>query len=211
MDHWFKVNVDGATFAQSQTVGVGVLICDFASRVEAALSKRLFVPLGPLETEAKAMEEGIMFGWDVGVRDVVVESDSQIVISTLLGSSEPPIGIATIFEGIHQNLQDFRQVQFSSVKRCGNRLAHILAQYVKNNVSYVIWIEENLSMIESALTRNVLVLSSFNKVTIFSLTKKNLYSFLTIIQRKEIFYLKVYLLFRKKKTQRTIKMILEIP
>ena len=43
MDHWFKVNVDGATFAQSQTVGVGVLICDFASRVEAALSKRLFL------------------------------------------------------------------------------------------------------------------------------------------------------------------------
>ena len=108
MDHWFKVNVDGATFAQSQTVGVGVLICDFASRVEAALSKRLFVPLGPLETEAKAMEEGIMFGWDVGVRDVAVESDSQIVISTLLGSSEPPIGIATIFEGIYQKLQDFR-------------------------------------------------------------------------------------------------------
>ena len=104
MDPWFKVNVDGATFVQSQTVGVGVLIRDFAGRVEAALSKRLFVPLGPLETEAKAMEEGIMFGWDVGVRDVVVESDSQIVISTLLGSSEPPIGIATIFEGIHQKL-----------------------------------------------------------------------------------------------------------
>ena len=107
------------------------------------------------------MEEGIMFGWDVGVQDVVVESDSQIVISTLLGSSEPPIGIATIFEGIHQKLQDFRQVQFSSVKRRGNRLAHILAQYVKNNVSYVIWIEKNLSMIESALTHDVLVLSSF--------------------------------------------------
>ena len=50
------------------------------------------------------MEEGIMFGWDVGVRDVAVESDSQIVISTLLGSSEPLVGIATIFEGIHQKL-----------------------------------------------------------------------------------------------------------
>ena len=159
MDHWFKVNVDGATFAQSQTVGVGVLICDFASRVEAALSKRLFVPLGPLETEA--MEEGIMFGWDVGVRDVVVESDSQIVISTLLGSSEPPIGIATIFEGIYQKLQDFRQVKFSHVKRRDNCLTHILVQCTRNNVSYVIWIEENLSMIESALAHDVLVLSSF--------------------------------------------------
>ena len=40
---------------------VGVLIRDFAGCVEVALSKRLFVPLGPLKTEAKVMEEGIMF------------------------------------------------------------------------------------------------------------------------------------------------------
>ena len=57
MDLWFKVNVDGVTFAQSQTVGIGVLVRDFAGRVAATLSKWLPVPLGPLETEAKAMEE----------------------------------------------------------------------------------------------------------------------------------------------------------
>ena len=67
MDPWFKVNVDGATFAQSQTVEVGVLIRDFAGCVEVALSKRLFVPLGPLKIEAKVMEEGIMFAWEVGM------------------------------------------------------------------------------------------------------------------------------------------------
>ena len=53
--------------------------------------------------------------------------DSHIVISALLVSSEPPVGIATIIEGIYQKLQDFRQVQFSHVKRQGNHLAHILA------------------------------------------------------------------------------------
>ena len=97
-------------------MAVGVLIRDFVGRVEAALSKRFFVPLGPLEAKAKAMKEGIMFEWDVGVCDSVMESDSHIVISTLLGSIEPPVGIANIIEGIHQKLQDFRQVQFSHVK-----------------------------------------------------------------------------------------------
>ncbi|XP_075670479.1 uncharacterized protein LOC142640300 [Castanea sativa] len=59
MDLWFKVNVDGATFAQSQTMEIGVLVCDFVGKVEAKLSKCLPLPLGPLENEAKAMEEGI--------------------------------------------------------------------------------------------------------------------------------------------------------
>ena len=48
---------------------------------------------------------------------VVLESDSQIVISALIGSSEPPVVIANIIEGIHQKLYEFRKVQFSHVKR----------------------------------------------------------------------------------------------
>ena len=68
------------------------------------------MPLGPLETEAKAKEEGIQFAWDVGIRDVVLESDSQIVISALIGSSEPPVVIANIIDGIHQKLYEFRKV-----------------------------------------------------------------------------------------------------
>ena len=73
--------------------------------------------LGSLETEAKAMEEGIQFAWDMGICDVVVESDSQIVISALIGSSEPPIVIANITEGIHQKLYEFKRIEFSHVKR----------------------------------------------------------------------------------------------
>ena len=41
---------------------------------------------------------------------VVLESDSQIVISALIGSSEPPVVIANIIDGIHQKLYEFRKV-----------------------------------------------------------------------------------------------------
>ena len=61
------MNVDGAIFSTSKAAGVGVLIHDSEGRVEAALSKKLPIPLGPLETEAKALKEGVQFVWDVGI------------------------------------------------------------------------------------------------------------------------------------------------
>jgi len=55
------------------------LICDYVGRVKTELSKRLPVPLGPLETEVKAIKEGILFAWDVGICDVVVECNSDFL------------------------------------------------------------------------------------------------------------------------------------
>ena len=85
---WFKLNVDGATFAHLDS-GFWAIIRDHASRVEADLSVHFAAPLGPLETNAKAMEEGVLFAWDVGIRDFVVESDLMIVIDALMGSNDP--------------------------------------------------------------------------------------------------------------------------
>lgn len=63
----YKVNTDEAVFAQQQDSGVGAVIRDNEGRVVAALSKNLHYPLGPLEAEAKALEEAIDFAWDVGI------------------------------------------------------------------------------------------------------------------------------------------------
>ena len=65
----YKLNVDVATFKSSHSSGVGVAICDFAERVEVALSKNIPYPLGPLEIEARALEEGVLFAWDVGFQE----------------------------------------------------------------------------------------------------------------------------------------------
>ena len=45
-----------------------MVIRDHAGKVMATLSKIVHQPLGPLEMEAKAMEEGVTFAWDVGIR-----------------------------------------------------------------------------------------------------------------------------------------------
>ena len=64
---WYKINTDGATFVNTQSVGVRVIIQDYKGQVEAALSKNLPIPLGPIKIKAKALEEGVLFAWDIGV------------------------------------------------------------------------------------------------------------------------------------------------
>ena len=95
--------------------------------MEATLSKKLYLPLGPLGTEAKAMEEGVHFSWDVGVLDIMFESDSKKVVDALNGVSEAAVAIDNITGGIWVKMQDVRCVSISHVKRKGNRSAHLLA------------------------------------------------------------------------------------
>ena len=95
------------------------MIRDHVGKVTTTLSKIVHQPLGPLEIEAKAMEEGVTFAWDVGIRDVIFERDSKIVFDALMGLGFPPVAVSNIL------------VKVSHVKRQGNRSAHILASYAK--------------------------------------------------------------------------------
>ncbi|XP_075640446.1 uncharacterized protein LOC142612215 [Castanea sativa] len=81
---WYKTNVDAAVFPHLGMIGVGVIIRDHGGSVVAAMSKRMSLALGPLEAEAKAMDEATMFARDIGAQDVIFESDSiKVVVHTI--------------------------------------------------------------------------------------------------------------------------------
>ena len=80
----YKVKVDGAVFTKQKQVGIRVVIRDSAGEVIVALSHKHARPLGALETEAKAMEVGIQFALDVGVRDLIFEGDALSICNALL-------------------------------------------------------------------------------------------------------------------------------
>lgn len=64
VDFVYKVNVDGAVFSSQQQTGISLIIRDSQDNFIAGLSKKLNAPLGAIEAEAKAFEEGIVFAGD---------------------------------------------------------------------------------------------------------------------------------------------------
>ncbi|KAL0004817.1 hypothetical protein SO802_012378 [Lithocarpus litseifolius] len=150
----YKVNVDGAVFSKRKQVGIGVVIRDSLGEVVAALSKKMALPLGALET-AKALEEGIQFVSDVGVRDVIFEGDSMNICNSVQGLSEPPSSVQNIIAGILRRVQSFRTFKFTHTKRQGNVPAHLLAQHAANVEVYSAWLEECPSLIVHACEPDV--------------------------------------------------------
>ena len=57
------------------------------------MSKRIELPLKALEMEVVAVEESILLAWDLGLKDVIIEGNSLIVISALSNAANPPWSI----------------------------------------------------------------------------------------------------------------------
>ena len=134
---YYKINTDGAVFSSSKQAGVGVIIRDGAGEVVATLSKKWNYPLGAIEAEAKAMEAGVIFAHDVGIRDAELETDSLEIINALRGHSTPPASVVNVVAGTLNHASLFRQWKFSHIKRQGNVPAHVLAQHAKNVEDYI--------------------------------------------------------------------------
>ena len=58
---------------------------DEEGNVIAAMSRKKNLPLRVLEMEAKALEIGVKLVKEVGLRDVVFEGDSQLIINAVHG------------------------------------------------------------------------------------------------------------------------------
>ncbi|KAL0011807.1 hypothetical protein SO802_006915 [Lithocarpus litseifolius] len=152
---WYKVNVDAAVFKENGTCGIGVVIRNNMGQIMGAMSKQMGFPLRALEAEAKAAEAGILLAWDLGLKDIIVEGDAQMVIQAINGGVAPAIPILKIIEGSRRCLQMFCSWKAVHTNRKNNTAAHLLAKDARNVKECVIWVEETPPCIENQIKCDV--------------------------------------------------------
>ena len=127
--------------------------------------------MGALEAEAKVFEAGLLLARDIGIQDVILEGESLVIYNALCESSLPPSSVALVVLGMLDLCKEFRRIEFSHVKRKGNRLAHLLAKYAVGIDDFLVWMEENPCFLEQALSHDVPSCFFLNKILSF-LSKK---------------------------------------
>ena len=142
-------------FKEAGCCGIGVVVRNEKGQIMGALCRKLEQPLGALEVEAKAVEEGVQFARDLSLGKIVVESDSLVVVNSLRTPGLTQSCVRKVIDGTRLDLCWFNAWEVSHMHRCCNTAAHFLARYAKFVTDCVIWVEDTPPMIVDQVSNDV--------------------------------------------------------
>ena len=139
---YYKANFDATVFKASSSAGIGVIIQDNRGKAIGALS--VPTPLSTLVAvmEALACRRAVIFAKEIGLRQVLFEGDSAVVIQALIQGNSPSLEYGNIIEDIRTLATDFDFCHFIHVKRNCNVVADALAKTAKTLSGLAVWLED---------------------------------------------------------------------
>ncbi|XP_068340019.1 uncharacterized protein [Pyrus communis] len=136
-----KINVDASWSKASKKGFVGMVVRDMESKFVAAARYAINAP-SAAAAEASALLHGCQFGADLGVRYVILESDSLEAIKCL--SSSLSMGSWEAFPVLARVQQlggKFLDCRWSWVPRIANGVAHAIASFGFTEMCDVVWVD----------------------------------------------------------------------
>ena len=82
------------------------------------------------------------FAHEVGLRDVVIEGDSETIIKHFSSESDCLTSFGNMVENSKGAALNFHSCSFSHVKRNGNVVANKLAKLIKHSIVPQIWLKD---------------------------------------------------------------------
>ena len=122
--------------------GIGVVVRDCRGEVIASLVQQLDQAFQPMEVVAMAACRAVEFGSELGLHNVIVEGDSELIVKALrckdngLTSYAHLINDVLLFSGL------FSELSYSHLKRNGNKVTHSLVRLSLISPSCTMWMED---------------------------------------------------------------------
>ncbi|KAL0007017.1 hypothetical protein SO802_008519 [Lithocarpus litseifolius] len=105
-------------------------------QVMASLFERIPLPSTVIEVEALAARQGLEFAVETGFRNIILESDSQILITAFREDSYSLASFGHLVKDIQFIASYLSLINYTHVRRQCNALAHSLARRAKSLSQY---------------------------------------------------------------------------
>ena len=137
-----KINFDGALFSKEQKSGIGVIIRDAQGVVLVSLSRTFSCVYSPFEVEGVVAASTLQLVFELEFQEVILEGDCQFLMHALKYDSPFLSTDSIILDVVRSKARCFSKLQYSHVKREGNKIDHVLARFALNVTYYRVWMED---------------------------------------------------------------------
>ncbi|XP_075653237.1 uncharacterized protein LOC142623675 [Castanea sativa] len=108
------------------------------------------------EAEALACRKALEFAVESGFTEMILEGDNIAVMRAVVSTSGDLSLLGHVYEDIKCSIRGLHFADISCVKRGGNKVAHILAQYARNIDNDLFWMEDSPPPVLDALYQDCL-------------------------------------------------------
>jgi hypothetical protein len=152
---WYKVNMDGAVFADLQRVGVGVVIRNEKGEFLGVMSELLDYGLDAIDAEALVALRAIEFAVEVCPFNMLFEGDCLQVIKALQSDDYDSSRVGHLYAIARSKLSLLNCSSVAHVYRDGNYVAHCLAQFARYVAGSQVWLESVPPFLQHSLDLDV--------------------------------------------------------
>ncbi|KAL8135927.1 hypothetical protein AgCh_010516 [Apium graveolens] len=125
---WHKANVDAAIQIGASEFKVGMVIRNANGEFVEGLQKSINEEMSVLEAEAVGVYEALCWLMRLGLRKVIVESYSLVIVNALLNNTTFVSEVGTIFENCRSIFRQRSDFKVQHVRRQANKVTHNIAR-----------------------------------------------------------------------------------
>ena len=156
----YKLNFDAIVFSGLERTWIGAIIRNDKGEVMAAIFP-LETPSSEVhhenseEAELLVCRRSLEFVVDAGFTSLIIEGDNVNIIQAISSSLPNHSILGYVVDDIRHLIHGLYWARTNKIRRGGNTLAHVLAQFARNLDEDLIWIEDSPPPALAALFHDV--------------------------------------------------------